>query len=309
MHAKKTTDTVAGKPILALAVMTIIWGYNWVVMKEALRFCGPFVFAAMRAFPAALCLCGILLLAKKDWRPRQVKWTILLGLLSTTLGLGLPIWSLVSGGAGKTAVLLYTMPFWVILLAWPILGERIRGLEWLAVILAFGGLAFIVAVDAAGANLFSSILAVVSGVSWAGSAIVARIMRRSPDFDVVSVTTWQMIYGVGPLMLVAFLVPAQPIQWTTAFIAALVYNIFVTSVVAYLLWFYILERLPAGMATMGTLVTPIIAILAAAVQLGEIPTLYENVGIVLILAGIGLLSAIAFLRTRRVHITPPKTFS
>ena len=309
MHAKKTTDTVAGKPILALAVMTIIWGYNWVVMKEALRFCGPFVFAAMRAFPAALCLCGILLLAKKDWRPRQVKWTILLGLLSTTLGLGLPIWSLVSGGAGKTAVLLYTMPFWVILLAWPILGERIRGLEWLAVILAFGGLAFIVAVDAAGANLFSSILAVVSGVSWAGSAIVARIMRRSPDFDVVSVTTWQMIYGVGPLMLVAFLVPAQPIQWTTAFIAALVYNIFVTSVVAYLLWFYILEMLPAGMATMGTLVTPIIAILAAAVQLGEIPTLYENVGIVLILAGIGLLSAIAFLRTRRVHITPPKTFS
>jgi drug/metabolite transporter (DMT)-like permease len=309
MHAKKTTDTAAGKPILALAVMTIIWGYNWVVMKEALRFCGPFVFAAMRAFPAALCLCGILLLAKKDWRPRQVKWTILLGLLSTTLGLGLPIWSLVSGGAGKTAVLLYTMPFWVILLAWPILGERIRGLEWLAVILAFGGLAFIVAVDAAGANLFSSILAVVSGVSWAGSAIVARIMRRSPDFDVVSVTAWQMIYGVGPLMLVAFLVPAPPIQWTTVFIAALVYNIFVTSVVAYLLWFYILEKLPAGMATMGTLVTPIIAILAAAVQLGEIPTLYENVGIVLILAGIGLLSAIAFLRTRRVHITPPKTFS
>jgi drug/metabolite transporter (DMT)-like permease len=309
MHAKKTTDTATGNPVLALAVITIIWGYNWVVMKEALRFCGPFVFAAMRAFPAALCLCGILLLAKKDWRPRQVKWTILLGLLSTTLGLGLPIWSLVSGGAGKTAVLLYTMPFWVILLAWPILGERIRGLEWLAVILAFAGLAFIVAVDAAGANLFSSILAVVSGVSWAGSAIVARIMRRSPDFDVVSVTTWQMIYGVGPLMLVAFLVPAQPIQWTTAFIAALVYNIFVTSVVAYLLWFYILERLPAGMATMGTLVTPIIAILAAAVQLGEIPTLYENVGIVLILSGIGLLSAIAFLRTRRVHITPPKTFS
>lgn len=309
MHAKKNSDTAEGKPVLALAVMTIIWGYNWVVMKEALSFCGPFVFAAMRAFPAALCLFGILLWSKKDWRPRQVKWTILLGLLSTTLGLGLPIWSLVSGGAGKTAVLLYTMPFWVILLAWPILDERIRGLEWLAVILAFGGLAFIVAVDAAGANLFSSILAVISGVSWAGSAIVARIMRRSPDFDVVSVTTWQMIYGVGPLMLVAFLVPAQPIQWTTVFIAALVYNIFITSVVAYLLWFYILEKLPAGMATMGTLVTPIIAILAAAVQLGEIPTLYENVGIVLILSGIGILSAIAFLRTRRVHITPPKTFS
>jgi drug/metabolite transporter (DMT)-like permease len=309
MYAKKTAETTTGKPILALAVMTIIWGYNWVVMKEALRCCDPFVFAAMRAFPAAICLFGILLWTRRDWRPRQVKWTILLGLLSTTLGLGLPIWSLVSGGAGKTAILLYTMPFWVILLAWPILGERIRGLEWLAVILAFAGLALIVAVDAVGAKLFSSILAVISGIAWAGSAIVARIMRRSREFDVVSVTTWQMIYGAGPLMLIAFLVPASPIQWTTIFIAALVYNVFVTSVVAFLLWFYILEKLPAGMATMGTLVTPVIAILSAAIQLGEIPTLYENVGIILILSGIGLLSAIAFLRTRQVRIKPPLTFS
>lgn len=309
MCAKTTAETTTGKPILALAVMTIIWGYNWVVMKEALRFCDPFVFAAMRAFPAAICLFGILLWTKKDWRPRQVKWTIILGLLSTTLGLGLPIWSLVSGGAGKTAILLYTMPFWVILLAWPILGERIRGFEWLAVILAFAGLALIVAVDAVGAKLFSSILAVISGIAWAGSAIVARIMRRSPDFDVVSITTWQMIYGAGPLIIIAFLVPASPIQWTTAFIAALIYNIFITSVIAFLLWFYILERLPAGMATMGTLVTPVIAIVSAAIQLGEIPSAYENFGIVLILSGIGLLSAIAFLRTRRVEIKPPPTFS
>jgi drug/metabolite transporter (DMT)-like permease len=309
MCATTTTETTNGKPVLALAVMTIIWGYNWVVMKETLHFCDPFVFAAMRAFPAAICLFGILLWARKDWRPRQVKWTILLGFLSTTLGLGLPILSLVSGGAGKTAILLYTMPFWVILLAWPILGERIRGLEWLAVILAFAGLALIVAVDAAGAKLFSSILAVISGIAWAGSAIVARIMSRSREFDVLSVTTWQMIYGVGPLMLIAFLVPSSPIQWTPIFIAALVYNIFITSVVAFLLWFYIMEKLPAGIATMGTLVTPVIAVVSAAVQLGEIPTLYENVGIILILSGIGLLSAVAFLRIRRVRIKPPPSFS
>lgn len=309
MYPKKTAETTTGKAILALAVMTVIWGYNWVVMKEALRFCDPFVFAALRAFPAAICLFGVLLWKKKDWRPRQVKWTIILGLLSTTLGLGLPIWSLVSGGAGKTAILLYTMPFWVILLAWPILGERIRGFEWLAVILAFVGLALIVTVDAAGAKLFSSILAVISGIAWAGSAIVARIMRQSREFDVVSVTTWQMIYGAGPLIIIAFIVPASPVQWTTIFIGALVYNIFITSVVAFLLWFYILEKLPAGMAAMGTLVTPVIAILAAAIQLGEIPTLYEEIGIILILSGIGLLSAIAILRIRRARIKPPPTLT
>jgi len=240
MSTKTTSDTKTGKPILALAVMSIVWGYNWVVMKEALRFCDPFVFAAIRVFPAAICLFGILLLTRKDWHPRQVKWTVILGLLSTTLGLGLPLWALVSGGAGKTAVLLYTMPFWVILLAWPILGERIKGPEWLAVILAFTGLALIVAEDAVGTNLWASILAVVSGIAWAGSAIITRIMRREPDFDVVSVTTWQMIYGVVPLIIISILVPSSPIQWTLVFGAALLYNVLFGSVIAFLLWFYIL---------------------------------------------------------------------
>jgi len=301
MCTKTISDTTTGKPILALAVMSIIWGYNWVVMKEALRFCDPFVFAAIRVFPAVICLFGILLLTKKDWRPRQVKLTVVLGLLSTTLGLCLPLWALVSGSAGKTAVLLYTMPFWVILLAWPILGERIRGLEWLAVILAFTGLALIVAVDAVGTNLWSSILAVISGISWAGSAIITRIMRRDPNFDVVSVTTWQMIYGVGPVIIISILVPSSPIQWTPVFFAALLYNVLLVTVIAFLLWFYILEKIPAGMATMGTLVTPVLAIVLAAIQLGEIPSSRETLGILLILSGIGLLSAIAFLRTRRLE--------
>jgi drug/metabolite transporter (DMT)-like permease len=301
MCPKTTSETTTGKPILAMAVMSTIWGYNWVVMKESLRFCDPFVFAAIRIFPAAICLFVILTWTKKEWRPRQVKWTVLLGLLSTTAGSGLPLWALADGAAGRTAVLLYTMPFWVILLAWPILGERIRGLEWLAVILAFAGLALIVAVDAIGASLRSSVLAVIAGISWAGSAIITRIMRRNPEFDVLSVTTWQMIYGSGPLIIISALVTSPPIQWTPVFIAALLYNIIFVSVIAFLLWFYILERLQAGIATMGMLVTPVLALVAACIQLGEIPSSRETLGIILILSGIGLLGAIAFLRHRRVE--------
>jgi drug/metabolite transporter (DMT)-like permease len=77
------------------------------------------------------------------------------------------------------------------------------------------------------------------------------------------------------------------------------YNVILVSVVAFLLWFYVLERVPAGMATMGTLVTPVLAIISAAIQLGEIPSSREGLGIILILSGIGLLGAIAFLRNRR----------
>jgi len=291
---------VKGRPYLALVFLSLVWGYNWVVMKEGLRFCDPFVFAALRVVLAAACLFPLLIGWGKAVRPRLIKGTILLGLFSTTLGLGLPMYALVSGGAGKTAILLYTMPFWVILLAWPILGERIRGMEWLAVILAFAGLGLMVDFQAVGDKLWSSIIAVLAGISWAGSAIVTRIMRRSPEFDLLSVTTWQMIYGAMPLLVLALLLPAPPIRWTAVFIAALTYNVVFTGVIAYLLWFYILERLPAGMATIGTLATPVIAVTAAAVQLREIPTFREGAGIVLILSGIALLSVVAIVRTRRL---------
>ena len=300
MVAKNKSAAIKGKPFLALAFLSIVWGYNWVVMKEGLRFCDPFVFAALRVALAAAFLLPLLMWSGKPLRPRQIKGTILLGLFSTTLGLGLPMYALVSGGAGKTAILLYTMPFWVILLAWPILGERIRGMEWLAVALAFAGLGLMVDFQVVGAKLWSSVIAVVAGISWAGSAIVTRIMRRSPKFELISVTTWQMIYGAVPLILLALLLPAPPTQWTAAFIAALTYNVVFTSVIGYLLWFYILERLPAGMATIGTLAAPVIAVTAAAVQLGELPAPREAAGIVLILMGIAFLSALAIIRTRRL---------
>ncbi|HUH66245.1 MAG TPA: EamA family transporter [Syntrophales bacterium] len=299
MCADRNSDTATGRPILALGVMCLIWGYNWVVMKEGLRFCDPFIFAAIRVFPAAIILFVILLWKRKDWRPRQVGWTILLGILSTTIGYGLPLWALAGGTAGKTAILLYTMPFWTIILAWPILGERMRGLEWLSVVFGFVGLALIMAGNTAEANLWSSIMAVISGISWAGSAIVTRIMRRDPEFDVLSVTTWQMVYGVGPLVVIAVLVPAPPVQWTPVFIAALLYNIFLVGVAALLLWFYILEKLEAGIATMGTLVTPVLALISARIELGEIPSSLEALGIILILSGLGLLGTIAFVRNRR----------
>ena len=300
MVAKNKSAAIKGKPFLALAFLSIVWGYNWVVMKEGLRFCDPFVFAALRVALAAAFLLPLLMWSGKQLRPRQIKGTILLGLFSTTLGLGLPMYALVSGGAGKTAILLYTMPFWVILLAWPILGERIRGMEWLAVALAFAGLGLMVDFQVVGAKLWSSVIAVVAGISWAGSAIVTRIMRRSPKFELISVTTWQMIYGAVPLILLALLLPAPPTQWTAAFIAALTYNVVFTSVIGYLLWFYILERLPAGMATIGTLAAPVIAVTAAAGPPGELPAPREAAGIVLILMGIAFLSALAIIRTRRL---------
>ena len=43
---------------VALALLSLIWAYNWIMLKEGLRFADPFDFAALRTAPSALLLIG-----------------------------------------------------------------------------------------------------------------------------------------------------------------------------------------------------------------------------------------------------------
>lgn len=281
--------------VAALAGMALIWGYNWVVAKESLRYAGAFDFSALRSVFGALCLLFLLLCRGKGVRPADVPMTMLLGLLSTTGAVGLSTWALESGAAGKTAVLVYTMPFWVLIFAWPILAERIRGMQWPAVFMAFAGLVVILEPWHPAGTTMSKALAVLGGLAWAGSAVILKIMKRRGAFDLLSVTAWQMLFGAIPLSVIAFVVVSPPIQWTPYFSAALFYNIVFTSAVAHLLWFFALRELPAGMAAMGTLATPVIGVVSASLELGERPSPPEMLGMTLILSALALL---AFLGVR-----------
>lgn len=274
----------------ALLLLSAIWGYNWVVMKEALRFSGPFEFAALRTVLGAASLFLILLWQRKPLAPRELPLTALLGLLQSTGFVGFTVWALQSGGAGKTAVLVYTMPFWVLMLAWPLLGERLRGLEWLAVALAALGLVFVLEPWRPQGSSLSKVLAILAGLWWGLSVILAKIMRRRVEFDLISLTAWQMLLGGIPLVLVAGVVPEMPIQWSGTFIAALLFSIFLSSALAWMLWLYIVHQMSAGVAGLSTLAIPVIGVLAAWLQLGERPGLAETAGMFLIGAALAVLA-------------------
>lgn len=276
MSASKSTTL---KAFGALVLLSLLWGYNWVVMKYALLDAGPFQFGALRTFLGALCLMGVLVVFKKPLRPRELPTLILLGILQTCGFTGLIIWALVHGGAGKTAVLTYTMPFWVMVLAWPLLGEKIRGMQWVAVFASLFGLVLIFDPLHLGGDVFSMSLAVVAGVFWALAVILAKkLHHRVPDLDLVSLTAWQMFFGSLPLVVVAFWVEAPPIDWSPRLFAAIGFNAILCNALAWLLWLYALQRLAAGVASMTSMLAPLIGVLAAWVQLGEEPSISEIFG-------------------------------
>lgn len=281
------------KAFAALFILTLIWGYNWVVMKLAVQYASPFQFAALRTFLGAIMLFIVLFFTKRSLALKEFPTMLALGLLQTCGFTGLLIWALVEGGAGKTAVLSYTMPFWVMLFAWPMLGEKVQGWQWLAVAFALFGIVLIFDPLHIKSDAFSMLLALFSGISWAISAIVSKkLHQRAPHLDLLNITAWPTLLGSLPIIFIALIVPAPPIQWTNTFILTIVYSIFLSGSLAWVLWLYALQRLPAGVASMTSMLAPVIGVVAAWIQLGERPGDIELVGMLFVALALVIISLI-----------------
>jgi drug/metabolite transporter (DMT)-like permease len=297
-EAPRTTSRTRDLGILALVILGPVWGYGWVATKVALEFSDAMTFAALRVPLSAACLFLVMIVLRKPLRPPPLGWTMLIGLLQTTLFVGLVITALHSAGAGKVSVLTYTMPFWLLLLAWVFLGERLHGIQWLAVGLAFAGLILVVR-PWAFESAMSGLLTVLGGLSWAAAALVVKLMQRRYTVDVLSLTSWQMLFGSIPLIVLAAITYSGPPEWTFGFTWGLAYTVVLANAVAWFLWLYALHALPAGAAGLGTLSIPVVGVLAAWIQLGEVPTLMEGIGMVMIISALAVLAVHGLRAGRR----------
>ena len=272
--------------VAALAGQSLFLGYNWVVMKIGLKYSDPWPFTALRTGLGAVAVFILLVVLRRPLRPTQPLRTMLLGLLQTTGMIGLLMWALQTGAAGRVSALVYTMPVWALLFGWIFLGEKVVGLQWLAAAFALAGLVLVLDPLHLKGTWESKALAVGSGIAWAASAVVAKWINKRGPVDVVNLTAWQMLYGSIPIILIAALVPSRPIDWTGHFVAALAYNVIPATAISWVLWLFVLKTFRTGVAGISTLATPVIGIASAAIQLGERVSPMEGVGMGCILAAL-----------------------
>ena len=259
-------------------------------MKEALLFSSPATFATLRNFFGAIALFIILIFLRKPIATKDMKTLFILGLFQTAGFTGFLIWALVEGGVGKTAILTFTMPMWVAIMAWPILQDKLTIYQWISVLVCFLGICFIFDPFNMDNNIRSTCLALASGLSWAIGAILSkRIHHQHPNMDLITMTAWQMLWGSIPLLGIALLLPSQQTVWTPYFLWIVIFNIIFVNAIAYLLWFYALKYLKATLVSMLTFLTPIAAAISAWFLLNEIPNKFETIGFGLILFGLLLL--------------------
>ena len=92
-----------------------------------------------------------------------------------------------------------------------------------------------------------------------------------------------------PLIIVAALVGKSAIEWTPALIGGLLYNIVPVAAIGWLLWLYLFKT-KAGAVRIGSLLNPIVGVLASAIFLGELPNHIESAGMLLILLSLALIA-------------------
>ncbi|EMN3920767.1 TPA: DMT family transporter [Citrobacter amalonaticus] len=283
-----------GNPLAigGLILLTLIWSYSWIFMKQVTSYIGAFDFTALRCIFGTLLLFIVLLLRGRGLRPTPFKYTLAIALLQTCGMIGLAQWALMSGGAGKVAILTYTMPFWVVILAALFLGERLRRLQYAAIMIAAIGLLLVMQPWQLNfASLKSALLAILSGVSWGASAIVAkRMYARHPRIDLLSLTAWQMLYAALVMSVVAWWVPQPVVDWQPIVFWALAYSAILATALAWSLWLFVLRNLPASIASLSTLAVPVCGVLFSWWLLGENPGPVEGGGIVLIVMALAIVS-------------------
>ena len=287
------------RPAIALVVLSLAWGVTWVLTKQGLAYAPPFAFAAQRCIGGALALFLALKLLGRPMRLVAPAQTLLIALFNVAAFLTFQTWALVEGGAGKTAVLNYTMPIWTLLLAWPFLGERVRGPQWFAAICALGGLTLIIEPWNMHTSLLSKFLGLMAAVSWAVGTILIKRLRSRYDVDLISLTAWQLLMGAGPLLLLAVVVPDRSTVWSVPYIGILAFISIVSTALCWWLWIYLLDRVPAWEASLSVLGTPVVALLSSRLLLGEEFHVTEVFGMLMIGVGLTLLSLLDWMASRR----------
>ncbi len=281
--------------VALLAAVVVVWGANWPVMKVGLEDIPPLLFALARMLLGAACLFAVLAARGEVRLPGRADLPVVLsvGVLQLAAYLSLINLGLTEVEAGRSAILAYTTPIWVVPLAVIFMGERLTAGRLAGVALGVAGIAVLfnpLAFDWSDpAQLAGNALLLAASLAWA----VAIVHVRGHRFECspLQLAPWQMLLGAVPVAVLAVLLedPAEIVPGPRLW-AVLAYNGPFATAFALWAWITVNRALTAITTSMASLAIPAAGVVAAAVALGEAITPANAVGLALIAAGIAVIA-------------------
>lgn len=259
-------------PWLALLAVYLLWGSTYAAIRVAVRVVPPFTMAGLRYTFAGVILYP--LVCRRGPSPDLRSWMLaaVIGALLLTGGNGLLSLGERRVPSGIAALLVATVPLWLVMLERLIHGVRIRARALAGLLGGLAGVGLLVAPSAAYAlPIGGAITILVASALWACGSLVSRNSRMA--IDPLLATAMEMLTG-GALLLA---VGAASDEWPRLRLSrigldagfAFAWLVVAGSLIALSAYLYALRTLPT--ATVGTYayINPLVAVVVGAVLLGE----------------------------------------
>ena len=275
MHEPKSKQTARIAPAgLAFLVITSIgWGSNWPATKYLLGQLPPLTYRGVMGLVGAALLAILAVLRGQSLRVPEGMWgrIVLSAAFNVTCWMVLIGFALLWLRASEVALIGYTMPVWAAIIAWPVLGEKPTVLRTTALFMALAGLATIMGgngITASWEKLPGIVLALGGAIGFAfGTVFAKKLPIQMPP---LSSAAWQILIGCLPITLIGLAIETTDVFAITQLgWILIVYVTIMQYCVAYVSWFAALARLPASIASIGTISVPIVGVVASAATLHE----------------------------------------
>ncbi len=278
---------------LLLLTMAVIWGVNFVVVKYATHIFNPVAFTGLRVGTAAAFLVafafarGGFALSRHD-----VLRLVFLGVIGNGLYQLFFIHGVARTRAGNASLIVGAAPAFIALAARARGMERVKRMTLVGIALSVIGVALVIAGSATSSNgqttLLGSVLVFLGVLCW--TAYTIMLQPYTKRIDVIQLSAVTMVGGAVPL-LVASMPALVATDWSSVGAGgwlALFYSSVISMGVAYFFWYRGLRVLGPTRTAVYSNLQPIVALLAAWAFLGEVPTIFQGLGAVTIIAGVFL---------------------
>jgi drug/metabolite transporter (DMT)-like permease len=270
---QRTTHRIVPTGFLFLAVTSAGASINWPVMKYLLSEWPPMATRGLCGTMGALVLAIIAVSLKQSLKvPREVWGRLYLSaLLNITCWVVLMGFAMLWLTASEAVIIAYTMPVITTFLAWPLLGERLTPRRIVALFVAFASLAALMAangIEASWVKLPGVAMALITAFAYALGTIA---LKKWPlGLPPISSAAWQLGLGCLPAAIWGYFVDhPDPARLSIVGWSSIVFNILIQQCVGYVCWLAALQRLPASVAAISTMVVPVGGVLIAAMWLRE----------------------------------------
>ena len=263
------------KPRLVWLILCGIWGSTWLFIKLGLEDLPPFTFAGIR-FVIAVTVLSLIVAFRKLSLPRARRdWLLLFvsGVLSFCVNYGAVFWGEQYITSGLAALLQATIPaFGLVIAHFYLAGERMTTAKILGIVLGVFGVAVVFSnqLNVAGTKALAGCVVMIIGSAAAAYSNVL-VKTFGNHLDPVILAGVQMFFGLIFLFAIGLPLEGNPFRfhWTPIAVLALFYLAIVGSVVAFILYYWLVQHMDVTNTMLIALITPVVAVILGMIVLKE----------------------------------------